>query len=150
MPSIVKWQTLINRHLIVAYLLIESPLSSTKIQLNDLAKIISSSLYSPRCFSRANTHYSTQECYVVYSSQMLQYLITGLLIGVGIMAAGAVNAVRGSRSSVEELFYIYSHSDRFVLTLPKSTSLNQHFENKLLAVSGLCVQEISGFLTLYE
>jgi hypothetical protein len=72
---------------------------------------------------------------------MLQYLITGLLIGVGIMAAGAVNAVRGSRSSVEELFYIYSHSDRFVLTLPNSTSLNHHFENKLLAVSGVCVQE---------
>ena len=32
--------------------------------------------------------------------------------GTGIMTAGAVNVVRDSRSSVEELLFIYSHSDR--------------------------------------
>lgn len=33
-------------------------------------------------------------------------------LGVGIMATGAINVVRGSRSSVEELLHIYNHSER--------------------------------------
>ena len=31
----------------------------------------------------------------------------------GMMAMGAINVVRGSRSSVEELSQIYNHSERF-------------------------------------
>jgi len=33
----------------------------------------------------------------------------------GIMATGAINVVRGTRSSDEELFQIYTHSERWVL-----------------------------------
>lgn len=33
--------------------------------------------------------------------------------GLGIMATGAINVVRGSRSSVEELLQIYTHSERY-------------------------------------
>lgn len=36
----------------------------------------------------------------------------------GIMATGAINVVRGSRSSVKELLQIYDHSDRFGDNLP--------------------------------
>nr|GMD65821.1 probable acyl-activating enzyme 16, chloroplastic [Ipomoea batatas] len=35
----------------------------------------------------------------------------------GIMTTGAINVVRGSRSSVEELLQIYNHSDRSVLVI---------------------------------
>jgi hypothetical protein len=37
--------------------------------------------------------------------------------GVGIMAAGAMDAVRGARSSTEELIHILTHSDRFALLI---------------------------------
>lgn len=40
-----------------------------------------------------------------------------LIADQGILAAGAVNAVRGSRSSAEELLYIYSHSDSVALVI---------------------------------
>lgn len=33
---------------------------------------------------------------------------------VGIMTTGAINVVRGSRSTVKELLQIYNHSDRYV------------------------------------
>ncbi|PRQ20958.1 putative long-chain-fatty-acid--[acyl-carrier-protein] ligase [Rosa chinensis] len=36
-----------------------------------------------------------------------------LVADQGIMATGAINVVRGSRSSVEELIQIYNHSERF-------------------------------------
>ena len=34
------------------------------------------------------------------------------------MAAGAIDAVRGSRSSTEELYHIITHSDRYGLLTP--------------------------------
>lgn len=40
-----------------------------------------------------------------------------LIADQGILATGAVNAVRGSRSSVEELLYIYTHSDSVALVI---------------------------------
>jgi long-subunit acyl-CoA synthetase (AMP-forming) len=45
---------------------------------------------------------------------LLQQLNTHTLfkLPLGIMAAGAINVVRGSRSSAEELLLIYNHSDR--------------------------------------
>ena len=43
-------------------------------------------------------------------------------IVLGIMTTGAINVVRGSRSSVEELLQIYSHSERFGKFLPLRTS----------------------------
>lgn len=36
------------------------------------------------------------------------------IIFQGIMATGAINVVRGTRSSVEELLQIYNHSERLV------------------------------------
>lgn len=40
-------------------------------------------------------------------------LISMSHFGVGIMATGAIDVVRGSRSSVEELLQIYNHSERY-------------------------------------
>lgn len=39
-------------------------------------------------------------------------IILMFYVGLGIMATGAINVVRGSRSSVEELLQIYDHSER--------------------------------------
>ncbi|XP_071690219.1 probable acyl-activating enzyme 16, chloroplastic [Rutidosis leptorrhynchoides] len=40
-----------------------------------------------------------------------------LVADQGIMATGAINVVRGSRSSVEELFHIYNHSESVALVV---------------------------------
>lgn len=37
-----------------------------------------------------------------------------MIYDLGVMATGAINVVRGSRSSDEELLQIYNHSERFV------------------------------------
>lgn len=50
-----------------------------------------------------------------------------LIADQGVMAMGAVNVVRGSRSSVEELSLIYSHSDSVALVVD-----NEELCNKLL------------------
>lgn len=50
-----------------------------------------------------------------------------LIADQGIMTAGAVNVVRGSRSSVEELLFIYSHSDSVAIIID-----NEDLYNKLL------------------
>jgi len=46
---------------------------------------------------------------------LLQYIL--LIFFLGMMAMGAVDVVRGSRSSVEELLQIYNHSERFAKEL---------------------------------
>lgn len=48
-----------------------------------------------------------------------------LVADQGIMAAGAINAVRGSRSSVEELLQIYIHSDSVALVVDNPTLFNK-------------------------
>ncbi|KAG0557012.1 hypothetical protein KC19_11G095400 [Ceratodon purpureus] len=48
-----------------------------------------------------------------------------LIADQGILAAGAVNAVRGSRSSVEELLYIYTHSDSVALVIDNAEMFKQ-------------------------
>lgn len=50
-----------------------------------------------------------------------------LIADQGVMAMGAINVVRGSRSSVEELSLIYSHSDSVALVVD-----NEELCNKLL------------------
>ena len=40
--------------------------------------------------------------------------IYGSLYVIGTMALGAINVVRGSRSSKEELLHIYNHSERLM------------------------------------
>ncbi|GER34117.1 long-chain-fatty-acid CoA ligase [Striga asiatica] len=51
-----------------------------------------------------------------------------LVADQGIMATGAINVVRGSRSSVEELFQIYSHSDSVALVVDGPEMYNRMFE----------------------
>ncbi|KAL6532179.1 Long-chain-fatty-acid--[acyl-carrier-protein] ligase AEE15, chloroplastic [Orobanche gracilis] len=46
----------------------------------------------------------------------------------GIMANGAINVVRGSRSSVEELFQIYNHSESVALVVDNLEMYNRIFE----------------------
>ncbi|KAL6582049.1 Long-chain-fatty-acid--[acyl-carrier-protein] ligase AEE15, chloroplastic [Orobanche minor] len=46
----------------------------------------------------------------------------------GIMANGAINVVRGSRSSVEELFQIYNHSESVALVVDGPEMYNRIFE----------------------
>ncbi|MCO5593396.1 hypothetical protein L7F22_047409 [Adiantum nelumboides] len=48
-----------------------------------------------------------------------------LVADQGIMAAGAVDAVRGTRSSIEELMHIYSHSDSVALVVENQDLLNK-------------------------
>ena len=45
--------------------------------------------------------------YLSFESIVHYYLVLGM------MAMGAINVVRGSRSSVDELLQIYNHSERF-------------------------------------
>lgn len=64
----------------------------------------------------------------------------------GILAAGAVNAVRGSRSSAEELLYIYSHSDR----LDNNFHLNHFMEfrfsfQKMFCATHVAISDFYGF-----
>ncbi|CAA0838656.1 Probable acyl-activating enzyme 16-chloroplastic [Striga hermonthica] len=51
-----------------------------------------------------------------------------LVADQGIMATGAINVVRGSRSSVEELFQIYNHSDSVALVVDGPEMYNRMFE----------------------
>ncbi|KAM4127648.1 hypothetical protein ACJW30_02G105800 [Castanea mollissima] len=44
---------------------------------------------------------------------------------LGIMATGAINVVRGSRSSVEELLHIYNHSESIALTVDSPDMFNR-------------------------
>ncbi|KAK6914355.1 AMP-dependent synthetase/ligase [Dillenia turbinata] len=46
----------------------------------------------------------------------------------GTMATGAINVVRGTRSSVEELFQIYNHSDSVALIVDNATIFNKMTE----------------------
>ncbi|KAI5066181.1 hypothetical protein GOP47_0018805 [Adiantum capillus-veneris] len=48
-----------------------------------------------------------------------------LVADQGIMAAGAVDAVRGTRSSIEELMHIYSHSDSVALVVDNQDLLSK-------------------------
>lgn len=45
----------------------------------------------------------------------------------GIMTMGAINVVRGSRSSSEELLQIYNHSERFVWILIQQELICLHY-----------------------
>lgn len=51
---------------------------------------------------------------VVYIS--FDFIVTYCLI-LGMMAMGAINVVRGSRSSSDELVEIYNHSERFAKSI---------------------------------
>ncbi|KAF3962597.1 hypothetical protein CMV_012907 [Castanea mollissima] len=48
-----------------------------------------------------------------------------LVADQGIMATGAINVVRGSRSSVEELLHIYNHSESIALTVDSPDMFNR-------------------------
>ncbi|XP_050239017.1 probable acyl-activating enzyme 16, chloroplastic isoform X2 [Quercus robur] len=48
-----------------------------------------------------------------------------LVADQGIMATGAINVVRGSRSSVEELLHIYNHSESVALTVDSPHMFNR-------------------------
>lgn len=48
-----------------------------------------------------------------------------LVADQGIMATGAINVVRGSRSSVEELLHIYNHSESVALAVDSPDMFNQ-------------------------
>lgn len=52
-----------------------------------------------------------------------------LVADQGIMAAGAINAVRGSRSSVEELLQIYIHSESVALVVDNPALFNKLVAN---------------------
>ncbi|KAJ4723082.1 Long-chain acyl-CoA synthetase [Melia azedarach] len=48
-----------------------------------------------------------------------------LVVDQGIMATGAINVVRGSRSSVEELLHIYNHSESVALAVDNPEFFNR-------------------------
>lgn len=58
----------------------------------------------------------TAPSFLLLSSLILVSLCSVYYFVPGIMATGAVNVVRGSRSSVEELLQIYHHSERYAQT----------------------------------
>ncbi|XP_073284112.1 probable acyl-activating enzyme 16, chloroplastic isoform X1 [Primulina huaijiensis] len=58
-----------------------------------------------------------------------------LIADQGIMAAGAINVVRGTRSSAEELFQIYDHSESVALVVDDPAMLNK--------VSGIFHSQVS-------
>jgi len=50
---------------------------------------------------------------MMHGSRTFNFLYILLIFVLGMMAMGAVDVVRGSRSSIEELLQIYIHSERF-------------------------------------
>lgn len=54
---------------------------------------------------------------MMHGSRTFNFLYILLIFVLGMMAMGAVDVVRGSRSSVEELLQIYNHSERFAKEL---------------------------------
>ncbi|KAI8538130.1 hypothetical protein RHMOL_Rhmol09G0078700 [Rhododendron molle] len=63
------------------------------------------------------------------------------ILDLGIMATGAINVVRGSRSSVEELLQIYNHSESVALVVD-----NPEFFNRIAET--LCSQAAVRFVIL--
>ena len=68
-----------------------------------------SHLFHRKCFN----HLGFENCLIgSLASTLFPYIFYHL--DSGIMTMGAINVVRGSRSSSEELLQIYNHSERFV------------------------------------
>ncbi|KAL6641560.1 hypothetical protein ACP70R_019741 [Stipagrostis hirtigluma subsp. patula] len=58
-----------------------------------------------------------------------------LVADQGIMATGAINVVRGTRSSAEELFQIYTHSESIALVVDSPQFFNQLAESFISRIS---------------
>ena len=70
----------------------------------------------PQCFPESCDHVylfdnDNDDAEYIYGQPMHDNSCRWLVANQGIMAAGAINAVHGFRSSVEEILLIYIHSD---------------------------------------
>jgi len=66
-------------------------------------------------FERSNTKNDIMGLHGSTISAILCFLsYQSYIFNLGMMASGAINVVRGSRSSDAELLQIYNHSERFV------------------------------------
>lgn len=73
-------------------------------ELDSLGRLVSTENHSPFFVQRSKSCRNFK----------LVLMFTVYHLMSGIMSTGAVNVVRGSRSSVEELLQIYQHSERYV------------------------------------